>query len=307
MSQNPYSHLSEEQQRALFKKCSDGEQFIFTGEEITVPGSLARAYKGMTGRLFEVTPSELLDVAKRLDRPGDKPGKTIERAYSLICEAHVFSRNLKHWNDKSKRDHASQSIHDLTEDHVLDEGAFKGKVPRIPLLQAFLKERKLPSNKTDAGKIFNRWVKETLREKDFTDTIPWNPFRADYEQNLYETLHQNGWIRWVSIEGGTFLVSPEKTDKPSHRSRTKPKEGDHETRPWWPTKTTWWPNPTATKQKDFKAKYLCDNFRNFHSAHHAKKCLTSFENWLKLQERIEEKFGPGKKVQKNDPETGRFR
>jgi len=130
---------------------------------LQVPGNLARAHSGLTGGLFEASPTELLDIAKHLDHEGEATGKTIERAYSLICEAHVFSRNLKHWNEKSKRDHVSQSIHDLAEAHTIKESPDKGKVPRVPLLQAFLGEKKLPSNKTDAGKIFNRWVKETLR------------------------------------------------------------------------------------------------------------------------------------------------
>jgi len=292
---------------ALRESCSNGEQFIFTGERITVPGSLASAHMGIAGGLFEVSPADLLDIAKHLDWMGDWPGKAIERAYSLICEAHVFSRNLKHRNDKSKRNHVSQAIHDLVESHVVTEGTNQRKVPRIPLLQAFLDEKKLPSNKTDAGKIFNRWVKEALRKKAFNETVPWNSGRGDFDQTLSETLNKNGWVRWVEVGGGDFLVLPDETERPSHKPRTKPKEGDHETRPWWTTKTTWWPNPTTAEQKDFKAQFLCGKQQNFHSASVAKRCLALFENWLQVKEGIQEKFGTGKKVQKINPETGKFR
>ena len=226
---------------------------------------------------------------------------------SLICEAQVFSRNLKHWNEKSKRGKVSQSTHDLIETLVISDGAMKGKVPRLPLLQAFLKERELPSNKTDAGKMFNRWVRDTLRVIAFTDTVPWRPDREDYDKALCETLTENGWIRWVSVGGCQYFVLPDQTEKPSHKPRTKAKVGEHETRPWWTTKTTWWPEPSSKEQKKFKSEYLCDNLQNFQSAYVAKECLKELERWIEVQRTIKEEYGTRKKAQKIDPKTGHFR
>ena len=131
--------------------------------------------------------------------------------------------------------------------------------------------------------------------------------RENFDQSLGETLHKNGWIRWVSVGSGNYLVVPNETERPTHKPRAKPKEGDHETRPWWTTKTTWWPNPTTLELKDFKEQYLCDKQKNFHSAYTAKRCRELFEKWLGVQSRIEETFGTGKKVRKTDPKTGRFR
>lgn len=306
MSESPYSHLSEEEQRALDERCSNGDEFIFAGEEITTPGGLATAHSGLIGNLFEVSPTDLLEVAKHLDREGERPKKTIERAYSLICEAHVFSRNLKHWNDKSKRDHVSQVIHDLVEEHVVSDGKNQGKVPRIPLLQAFLKKVKGTSNSTEAGKIFNRWVKETLRRKSFENNIPWNPKREDFDRKLNSTLSENGWIRWNNFGRGNHLILPQQTKKPDHKSRTKPRKEDHETRPWWNTKTTWWPNPTTEEQKNFKSRFLCDKQSNFRNAYAAKQCLKYFDQWLKVQSDIDEESSGKRKSRKTDPATGRF-
>ncbi|MDB4485764.1 hypothetical protein N9027_01005 [bacterium] len=306
MNKSPFTELSPDQQRDLMDRLHNGDEFIFEGEGYTVPGSLANEHMSLASGLFEVTPKELVNVAKHLAQVENTPGRAIEKAYSLICEAHVFSRNLKHWNDKSRRGHVSKELHDCVEPHVIKEGKDRGRVPRLAVLQSFLKSQNKPSNKTDTGKTFNRWVKETLREKSFDEVMPWNPSRSDYDQKLNTSLNDKGWIRWIYIGSNGHLVLPTESEKPVTQPRTKIKEGDHVTRPWWNTKKTWWPNPTSEEQKKFKAEFLCGKNKLFHSDYSAKRCLRSFSKWLAIQSKIDEEFGKPKKKQSIDPKTGQF-
>ena len=306
MNKSPFTELSPDQQRDLMDRLHNGDEFVFAGEEYTVPGRLANEHMGLASGLFEVNPEELISVAKHLAQEGDEMSRTIERAYSLICEAHVFSRNLKHWNDKSRRGHVSQALHDCVEPHVIKDGEDRGKVPRMAVIQSFLKSKNKASNKTDAGKIFNRWVKETLRKKSFHEVMPWNPSLSNFDQKLYSSLCEKGWIRWVAVRGGNHFILPSETEQPETKPRTKAKEGDHVTRPWWNTKKTWWPNPSSEEQKKFKSEFLCSKNKLFHSDYSAKRCLRRFDEWLMVQTKIDEESRGLKKKQSIDPETGQF-
>lgn len=288
MSQSPYSHLSDKQYRALLERCSSGDQFVFAGEKFTVPGSLATQHQGLASGLFEVAPEDLLEVAKHIERDGDGPGKTIERAYSLICEAHVFSRNLSHWNEKSRRDHFSPFIHNLVCGSVISDGLNEGKVHRNSLLTSFLEAKNKATNQSDTRKLFNLWVTQSLRHRSFSDTIPWHPQREDFDEEINKQLYAKGWIYQIRIGTSIHHTIPEETSPPAHRPKRKWRDGEHITRPWWNTKHVWWPNPSQLEIKEFKAQYLDGRGGHFQSAYRAKQALTKFERWLEIEDATKE-------------------
>jgi hypothetical protein len=288
MPESPYSDISTED---FMEGLNKGELFVFQGERFTIPGDLPNHLQGHSGRLFEVSADKLVSVAQHLSNDHEKSGQTISRAYKLICEAEVFSRNLTHWNEKAQRHHVAKSIHEIVSEHVITSGKESGKVPRLILLSAFLKATGRASHQAEAGGIFNRWIHESLRHRDYSHVVPWNPSSKNFDSKLYETLSDKGWIRWISIHDSGFLVIPANNDKPHTQPRRKLREGEHETRPWWGTKTTWWPSPTKAQTKAFRQEYLCDREKNFKSTYTAGRCLEKFARWLQIEDAIAEQFG----------------
>jgi hypothetical protein len=287
MSESPYNDLPSKE---FLEQLDKGELFVFQGERFTIPGDLPNHLQGHSGRLFEVSADKLVSVAQHLSNDHEKSGQTISRAYKLICEAEVFSRNLTHWNDKAQRHHIAKSIHEIVSENEITSGKDLGKVPRLKLLSAFLKATERPSNPTDAGKIFNRWIHESLRLKDYSREIPWNPSCENYDEQLSHKLYEKGWIRWISIHDNGHLVIPEASKEPHTRPRRKLREGEHITRPWWGTKTTWWPSPTKEQTKAFRQEFLCDRDKHFRSSYAAGRCLEKFARWLQIEEAIVDKF-----------------
>jgi|GEM_PF-1898031 len=302
---NPFEHLTTEEQRALIARSSSGEHPVFAGEEAGGPITSDR-HQVHAGRYFEVEPEQLLEVAKHIAASGEAAEKTVQRAYALICEAHLVSRNIRHWNEKARRGHVSDAIHSLVEEHLLRKGNDAGKVVRADLLGAFVKQRGGASNERDVRRIFNRWVTESLRLRSFLEEIPWNPSAPDFDGGLSKTLCEKGWIRWLHIGSSGFLILPEQTEKPLTSPRRKRKSGEHETAPWWGTKTVWWPAPSAKEIAEFKAEYLVDKQKHFRSAHAAKKALTKLKTWLDLQDEIESMNSKPERRGKSDPKTGKF-
>jgi len=279
---NPFDHLTLDEQRALIARSSSGEHPIFSGEEASGPIIDPKRYTIHSGQFFEVEPEQLIDVAKHMAQDGDSIQKTIEKAYTLICEAHLVSRNICHWNEKTRRGHVSERLHSIVTELEIKKGKDKGKVARAAVLKAFIESRGMKSNETNDGKLFNKWMKESLRMKDYCNALPWNPSREDFDDGLYKTLIEKGWIRWMNIGSSGYLILPERTQKPRTKSRKKAREGDHITRPWWETKTVWWPDPTKDEVKELRAEYLVDNAKHFRSSYSAKQALEKFERWLDI-------------------------
>lgn len=145
---NPFEDLSNEEQRAMIALSSSGEHPIFVGEEASGPKTSPR-HIVHSGQYFEVEPEQLIEVAKHLAAEKEPAQKTIERAYALICEAHLTSRNIQHWNEKTRRNHVKKSVHDIVEAHVISEGKDEGKVSRAKVLSAFLKSKGRKSNEAN--------------------------------------------------------------------------------------------------------------------------------------------------------------
>lgn len=267
---------------------SDAE-FVFKGERFTIPANLPDSLMRHDGRLFEVSAEKLISVAQHIARGQEASGETISRAYQLICEAEVFSRNLSHWNGKADRHHVAKSIHEIVTTHTIKSGKNKGRVPRLDLIAAFLKSNNRESNRTFAGKIFNEWIRETLRHRSFEAVVPHLPM-TDSEAQLYIRMQEKGWIRWLSLHGNGHLVVPSRTEKPKTRSRKKLSKGQHETQPWWGTKTTWWPNPSKGEIKAFRQQYLCNRDQYFQDTSTAGRALEKFARWLQIKDAIAEQF-----------------
>ena len=94
-----FDHLSLEEQQAMIARSSSGEHPIFSGETASGVQIDTRRHTIHSGQFFEVEPEQLIDVAKHMTQNGDSAEKIIEKAYALICEAHLTSRNIKHWNE----------------------------------------------------------------------------------------------------------------------------------------------------------------------------------------------------------------
>lgn len=302
---SPFADLSPDEQRAMLARSSSGEYPIFEGEEAGGP-QVANRHKVHSGQYFEAEPEQLIEVAKSIASDGEGAQKTIERAYALICEAHLVSRNIRHWNEKTRRNHVKKSIHEIVEQCVVREGLDEGKVPRAKVLSAFLKSKGRSSNETDDRKLFNRWIHQTLRMDSYKNEIPWNPVRDDFDQALSKILQEKGWIRWFNLGSSGYLLLPEESEMPLTKSRRKLRDGEHVTRPWWETKNVWWPSPTKAEVKRFKDEYLSDKGKNFRSEYAAKKALERFDRWLEVEKSFSERHPQSRKSASRDSETGRF-
>lgn len=302
---NPFEHLTPDEQRAMVARSSSGEHPIFAGEEAGVIQSDNR-HMVLHGQFFEVEPEQLLDVAKHLASSGDSPSKVIEKAYALICEAHLTTRNIRHWNEKTRRNHVKKDIYEIVEGLVIREGPDKGKVSRAQVVSAFLVSKGLRTNETDDRKLFNKWMNDDLRLRSYKSVIPWNPTAKDFDQNLNETLHAKGWIRWFQDGSTGYLLLPEETEEPHTKSRRKLRDGEHVTRPWWETKNVWWPSPSQKEISELKRRYFVDKGKHFRTDYVATKALEKFDQWLDLQKKIESRAEPPKKKTKRDSDTGQF-
>jgi len=303
---SPFSDLSGEEWRALLARSSSGEHPIFSGEEASGPRINTVRHAIHSGQFFEVEAEQLIDVAKHLAREGEAAQKTIEKAYTLVCEAHLVSRNIKHWNEKTRRGYVSERIHSIITEIEIKDGKDRGKVPRLAAIKALLESRGKSSNDKDAGRLFRLWIKESIRMRTYEEVIPWNPVREDFDEALNKTLLRKGWIRWFNIGSSDHLILPEKTTKPSHKARKKIRKGEHVTRPWWGTKTVWWPAPTKDEVKEFKEEYLTDRFKHFICAYAAKRALEKFDRWLDIMDALKRGNQPLKSKVKRDPDTGEF-
>ena len=302
---SPFEHLTPEQWRALLARSRSGERQIFAGEEAGGPATSSR-HGVYGGQFFEVEPEQLIDVAKSIAAEKEPAQKTIERAYALICEAHLVSRNIRHWNEKARRNHVDKRIHEVVEGLVIRDGDEQGKVNRAEVLSAFLKSKGRKSNATDDRKLFKKWIDDSLRIRSFRETIPWNPDRPDFDRDLHGILCEKGWIQWLDFGGGAYLILPERTQQPRTRPRRKRRDGEHVTRPWWETKTVWWPSPSNEEIKEFKRYHGIERGRYFPAAYAAKTVLEKFDRWLEIQDRLAAQRKTATRKRRHDSDTGQF-
>ena len=272
------------------EEAEPAKTFRFSGEE-TSPVFGDSRHAGMDTTHFEVSPAELIDVAKHLWRDGMDHQEVIKRAYQIICEAHLTSGNIRRWNEKVKRHHIPEPIFNLVERSVKND---RGQPLRQRLLVAFMKSLGMGGDPSNASKRFNEWIRESEREEDYLSTVPWNRADPDFDQPLSERLSENGWIQWY-VDGRTgHLITPPR-NTPAKPLRRKPAAGEHVTTPYWETTDVWWPDPDKEIIERRKSEYLSAGRDVFLSPYTAQKVLVDFGAWLELDEK--RKKAPAKKQQ----------
>lgn len=253
-------------------------------------------HAGQDTTYLEVSPEELIEVAKHLGGQGINHQESIARAYRMICEAHLISGNIRRWNEKVRRHHSPEHIFDLVARAEKNE---QGQPRRIPLLVEFFKLLDQGSNSTNASKRFNEWFKHSARLKDYKATVPLYPQREDFNAELYQQLATNGWINWHILGGKANPRMPARTE-PVGRVPDAGKQDEHPTRPYWSTSDVWWPEPSKEEVESQKSEYLNQARDAFISGQHARRAMTKFDDWLIL----EQQMGEGTKISKRPRTKG---
>jgi len=260
------------------KGAGNTKGFRFSGEE-TSPVFGDDRHAGIDTSYLEVSPSELIDVAKHIWREKDTHQDVIKRAYQIICEAHLTSGNIRRWNEKVRRHGIPEPIFNLVEQ---SEKNTDGHPLRQPLLAAFMKSLGMGSDPSNASKRFNEWIKESERLRDYSATIPWNPNDPGFDGVLNERLRKNGWVQWFYDGGSGFLVTPPRTS-PAKPLGRKYSDGEHVTTPYWDTTDVWWPVPDKETIEQRKSEYLNAGRDAFRSSYQACGALVKFSKWLELE------------------------
>lgn len=272
--------------------------FHFSGEE-TSPIFGDDRHTGTDTSYLEVSPTELIDVAKHVWQKGDNHIEVIKRAYQIICEAHLTSGNIRRHNEKVRRHGIPEPIFNLVEQ---SEKNADGHPLRQPLLAAFMKSLGMGGDPSNASKRFNEWIKESERLRDYSATIPWNPTELGFDKVLDERLRRNGWIQWFYDGGSGFLITPPRTS-PVKPLRRKLADGEHVTTPYWETTDVWWPESDKETIEKRKSEYLNAGRDAFRSSYQACAALVKFSKWLELERQMKKAPTP-KKQPKN--ENGEF-
>jgi hypothetical protein len=255
--------------------------FRFAGEEDSPLFGDPR-HAGTYTTYLEVSPEQLIDVAKHLSREGIGHREAVKHAYQIICEAHLISGNIRRWNEKVKRDHLPKLVFDLVDQSEKND---HGQPLRQPLLVAFMKSRNMGGDPSNVSKRFNEWIKESLRREDYKAAILKPRKRILPGMNPYGRHEENGWLQW-HVEGSTHhAILPERTS-PRQILQQKPATGEHVTKPYWETNDAWWPDPDKETTERRKSKYLNAGRDAFLSPHSARQALAAFGDWLELEGKL---------------------
>jgi hypothetical protein len=295
--------LTHEEQRDLIERSTTGEHQVFAGEKASGPGGPNR-HTIHSGQYFEVSPQELIDVAKHIAHPGESSEKTIKRAYELICESHLVSRNIDHWNAKIRRGHVSTAIANLVMS-TLEEGSDDLRpVNRKALLVAYEDMRGESVSAATASDRFNEWLRDLVRKDDFLSAIGYYHRSGDIDQKRIKTLYANGWIQEVNISGAVHIFVPMAT-RPA-----KEIEHDgscsHPTESYWKTTDTWWPEADQEKIEYLRKQIFDPTGAHFITAYQAKQELQRYHQWREVQKVAKMANEPKKRRTRKDAETGHF-
>lgn len=275
--------------------------FKFSGEKAE-PVSADVRHSAMDTTYLEVSPEQLIDVARHLAGKGLDHQEAVTRAYAIICEAHLVSRNIQLWNEKVRRHHSAEHIFSLVNAAPTNE---QGQPLRVPLLVEFFKARGQGSNATNASKRFNEWFRHSTRLNDYLATVPWNREANNFDPELHKQLLKTGWITWFQIGSSGYLLLPSQT-LPAKKAPRKPEEGEHMTRPFWVTNDVWWPQANPKEVERRKSEYLNQARDAFSSPHMATRALEKFERWLDLEEAIQRETNPPSPVKRPRSGKGEF-
>jgi hypothetical protein len=248
--------------------------------------------------MFEVSPEQLIDVAKHFAFKKYEHKEAVAVAYDLICEAHLVSRNIRKWNEKVKTCLFSPEIHQVVVNAAKNN---QGQPLREAVLVDFFSSIARGSNSTNASKKFNEWINEDLRRCKFEGIFPWNPVSSGTSPEQNKTYQKNGWIKWACHARGNHLIVPERTE-PKTKLPHEPKKEEHPTEAYWLTKDVWWPEPESSEIEVAKSRWLTSNRKAFHSVYNACEALTAFKAWLELQAALM----PAKKQIRNRSKSGNF-
>lgn len=295
--------LTHEEQRDLIERSTTGEHQIFAGETATGPGGPNR-HTIHSGQYFEASPQEIIDVAKHIAQPGESSEKTIKRAYELICESHLVSRNIAHWNAKARRGHVSLGIADLVMS-TLEEGSDDLlPVNRKALLVAFEEMRGESVSASTASDRFNEWLRDIVRKDDFLIAIGYNHRGGSSDQDRIKMLNANGWIDEVNISGDVHISVPAATEPAKEIKH----EGacSHPTEPYWNTTDTWWPEADPERIEHLRKRIFDSTGANFITAYQAKQELQRYHRWRDVQKVAKVANKQKKRRTRKDAETGHF-
>jgi hypothetical protein len=248
--------------------------------------------------MFEVSPEQLIDVAKHLNVNKYDHQEAVCAAYDLICEAHLVSRNIRRWNENARIHHSSPEIHQAVFNAAKNA---QGQPLREAVLVNFFSSLGRGCNPTNASKKFNDWIKEYLRRNDFESYFPWNPVSLGTSPGQNKIYRENGWIKWEYHKRGNYLMVPERT-KPKTNQARELKEDEHPTEAYWLTKDVWWPEPKSSEIEEAKSRWLTSNRKAFHSFYIACEALKTFKKWLDS----EASLIPSKKKTLNSSKSGNF-
>lgn len=303
---SPYRDLSYEEFAKLSDQSSSGKNPIFVGEllkSLSLPNT-PKGHRIHEGRYFEVSPEELIDVAKHVSEPSEPPEKTIERAYAIICEANLVARKIKHWNEGQSRQWRSAKLETLLKKYaVVGEGEDQ-LIPKGLLLKEFLNEFRLRNLSEDKSvRLFNEFIKDTVRTKDFVE----NAFllRKD-ELDLHNRMFEKGWFQTITIDSVTHFLPPKSTKKPTGKTRKELREGEHITRPYWETTKVWWPAADKEAVKELKDRWLTSKHSHFADTFAAGMALEEFDQWLDIQDAVASENSKSARKGIRDEGTGQF-
>ncbi|MDB4313976.1 hypothetical protein N9953_02220 [Akkermansiaceae bacterium] len=287
----------------LIERSTTGEHQIFAGEAASGPGGPTR-HTIHSGQYFEVSPQDLIDVAKHISQPGESSEKTIKRAYELICECHLVSRNIDHWNAKVRRGHVSPAIDELVMSTLEEDTDDLRPINRKALLVAFEKMLGESVSAATASERFNEWLRDIVRKDDFLSAIDYSHRDGKINQERIQMLYANGWIEEINISGDVHVLVPIAT-RP-----TKVIEPDnsysHPTEPYWNTCDVWWPEADPDRIEYLRKQIFDSTGANFVTGYRAKQELQQYHKWRDVQKVAKAASEPKKRRTRKDAETGQF-
>lgn len=315
LPKSPYPGKPGIDSKEVYEACSNGELEIFSGEKPT-PASLPDRLSVIPGRNFSVDPETLIDVAKHIADPITPSQRIVEKAYEIICEAHLLSRNLAHWNEKAENHHLDPAIKKITDAHAkeIEKGIFH--CPRKAVLVAFEKHLGNEVSESTASENFNEWIRESTRTDEFLEAIHYNHHDSQHDRHLFNMLITSGWIECLSMGSRVEYYPPRPISPaipliespPTLRSdfRSKATVLCLETEPYWNSEDRWWPNPDKETLEAKKREILTANGQFFLSPFIAARTLEKYAFWREAWAERKRRHQKPPATPRKDSETGHF-
>lgn len=315
LPEDPYPGKPGLDSKQIFEACMKGEIDIFNGEKPTttdIPDRLTL----IPGKYLNVAPETLIDVAKHIADPSSSVKKTVAKAYEIICEAHLLSRNLSHWNEKAANHHLDPRFKKIAEDNSEEDANGLIRCSRKKVLVAFEKTLGNDVSETTASENFSEWIRESVRTEEFLDAIHFDHHDPEHDPHLFNMLIKSGWLERLKIGTAGYYLPPIPTSptkrlnshQPTFRSNLEKKASviSLETEPYWSSEDRWWPNPSNETLRAKRQEFLNATGQYFLSPFIAAGALERYSGWLEVwNERKKRKYQAPSSPRK-DSESGQF-